>query len=282
MSEKSFTDYHKKLVPYAYNILGSTDDARDAVQDVLIKHLQAPDGHALNEFGYLVRSVVNHSINLKKRNAKLVRGEVWLPEPVSTEFADRYLHRKEMISYSLMVLLENLNPKERAVFILKEAFDYSHEEIGGVLDIAPENSRKLLSRAKLKLQDRHHPVAAHGKATGLAGYIQAMQAGDVNALEQMLATDVVLYADGGGRVNIVSSLTRGLQPVSDLILYLYKTYQASLEISPIVVNNQPAILFSNNGTVINCQVFDLDPASGKIRQIFSVVDPMKLKGLEQG
>src|SRR5690606_3781018 len=147
-------EYRPLLVTYAYNILGSMEEARDIVQDAFVNLMKRGEDGIENEKAYLIRTVINLSINRKKRQQKMLAsypGE-WLPEPVATEKADREVVQKDILSYSLMVLLEKLNPRQRAVFILKEAFDYDHDEIAGVLNITPENSRKILSRAKSLLQ----------------------------------------------------------------------------------------------------------------------------------
>src|SRR3546814_639413 len=157
------TDYQSKLFPYAYNILGSVDDALDVIQDVMVKRLSGVGAALENESAYLIKSVINRAINLKNRNKRTRERTLWLPEPVSTEPADARIKKKEIISYSMMVLLEHLSAKERAVFILKEAFDYAHEEIAETLSMTVENSRQLLSRAKRSLRSNDagfRPAAA--------------------------------------------------------------------------------------------------------------------------
>src|SRR5690606_37191899 len=182
------TDYQSKLFPYAYNILGSVDDALDVIQDVMVKRLMGVGAAMENERAYLIKSVINQAINLKNRNQR-IRGEgMWLPEPVATESADGGIKKKEIISYSMLVLLEHLNAKERAVFILKEAFDYAHEEIAETLSITVENSRKLLSRAKrnLKCSDcEFRPATA--APDFLQTYIQHIENGDIKSLAQLLS-----------------------------------------------------------------------------------------------
>src|SRR5690606_38079969 len=149
-------DIRKLLTTYAYNILGSYEDAKDVVQDAYLKFYKLDDNESIeNKKAYLVRMVINLSINLKKRKNVLVSeypGE-YLPEPLAIEGADTNIIRQDVLSYSLMVLLDKLNPKQRAVFILKEAFDYDHRDISEVLDITEESSRKLLSRAKQELKN---------------------------------------------------------------------------------------------------------------------------------
>lgn len=146
-------DYQKQLFPYAYNILGSAEDAKDVIQDVMSAYWSGGRTDIEDTRNYLIKSVINRSITFKeKRQKQQGQAPVWLPEPVATEdAADRNTYLNEILSYSLMILLERLTPTERAVFILKESLDYTHKEIADVLGITEEHSRKLLSRAKEKL-----------------------------------------------------------------------------------------------------------------------------------
>ncbi|UII81614.1 sigma-70 family RNA polymerase sigma factor [Flagellimonas sp. CMM7] len=273
-------NYQKILFPYAYNILGSVEDAKDAVQDVLTKHISIEKKHFENETGYLVKSVINQSINIKNRKRKIASYKIWLPEPISTEKTDDNIKREEIISYSMLVLLENLTPKERAVYILKIAFSYSHKEIAEVISLSIENSRKILSRAKAKLTnhtidcDRGRPSDS---SSYMDNYVQTIKNGDVRRLEKMLSEDILLYADGGEDIKVVRELTIGKKATIDLLLYVFKTYQKSLSIKTTEINHQPALLFFKDKTLINCQVFDLK--GDKTHRIFSVIDPNKLKSL---
>ncbi len=276
-------NYQKKLFPYAYNILGSTDDVMDAIQDVMVKYVSAPKQGIENETGYLIKAVINQSINIKKRNKKIVGDAMWLPEPIATEKADANINRKEIISYSMLYLLEYLNPKERAVFILKEAFDYSHEEIADTLSISIENSRKLLSRAKneLKTKDRNFSGSKKAITGNLQDYISILENGDVKSLEKMLSTDIAVMTDGGTEIKIVSKLTVGIRDVAALMLYVYNTYQKTLSILPGIINHQPALIFYDGNTLINCQVFEFEEGTEKISHIYSIVDPEKLKNIHK-
>jgi RNA polymerase sigma-70 factor (ECF subfamily) len=272
-------DYQKKLFPYAYNILGSQDDARDAVQDVITKYVSANKPDIDSPVNYLIKSVINQSINIKKRSGKSSPAKVSLPEPVSTDSADNNINRKEIISYSLLV--DSVNAKERAVFILKEAFDYSHEEIADKLQISIEGSRKLLSRAKMKLgalkKDDINRSAVN--ASSLENYVNAIKNGDVKNLETLLVKDIAIMVDGGN-VRIVSAFESGIENVIQLITYVYNTYQAKAEIKISMVNHQPALLFYKNGRLTNCQIFELDENS-LITGIYSIVDPEKLKNFNK-
>lgn len=277
-------DYQKTLFPYAYNILGSAEDAKDAVQDVIVRYISMPKKDIENETGYLIKGVINQSINIKNRNKKITTDKVWLPEPLATETADSDINRNEIISYSMLVLLEYLNPKERAAFILKEAFDYSHEEIANTLSISVENSRKLLSRAKSKLDISKEKIdeVTFSASAYLENYINIIKNGDTKALEKLLSEEILVTADGGGKVNVVREITVGVQATSDLIFYLYNTYQNIYEVKYQLINHQPALLFYRDGTLINCQVFEFEAITKKIRRIYSVVDPDKLKNIFPG
>ena len=278
--------YQKILFPYAYNILGSVEDAKDAVQEVLTNQLAAEKEGIVNEKNYLIRSVINLAITTKNRNKRIARpSEVWLPEPVATDdAADRNLYLKDILSYSLLVLMEKLNATERAVFILKESFDYSHQEIAEVLSITEDHSRKLLSRSKTKLfkpgvaartQEQHLHTAAL-----LENYIETIRQRDIHKLENMLADDIVLFADGGGKVKVVANTCTGAAAVAQVVLRAYHTYQSKSRILFTWINYQPAFLYYNKGRLVACQVFDIALSSSKILQINTILDPEKLKNLQ--
>lgn len=275
-------DYQKRLFPYAYNILGSYDDAKDAVQDVITKYYSADKPNIDSPVNYLIRSVINQSINIKKRGNKTTIIGISLPEPVSTEGADKNISRKEIISYSLLVLLDSINAKERAVFILKEAFDYSHEEIGDTLQISTEGSRKLLSRAKIKLEAvrKTNVKRSFANTLPLENYVNAIKNGDIKHLETLLVKDIAVMVDGGA-MSIVSAFESGIRDVIQLMTYVYTTYQTRTEIKISSVNHQPALLFYQDGLLINCQVFEFEEDTALIAGIYSIVDPEKLKNFDK-
>jgi RNA polymerase sigma factor (sigma-70 family) len=274
-------DYQRTLFSYAYNILGSSEDAKDAIQDVMTRYLASPQKEIENEKNYLIKGVINQSINIKKKKQRIAGDPMWLPEPVATENADAGINREEIISYSMMVLLENLNPRERATFILKEAYDYSHEDIAQALSITVENSRKLLSRAKSKLASPAKPVQDTSIDTKayLENYITVIKGGDMKSLEKLLAQEVTVITDGGGKVSIVREFTKGWQATAGLMFYVYTNYQQQSTAKLSFINHQPAILFYNDGVLTNCQIFEIDSNTQKIVHIYSMVDHDKLKNI---
>ena len=273
-----WTTLRKTLLPYAYNILGSIDDSQDVLQNVLIKAQGRTD--ILNERAYLIKAVINESITFKKRRDKSIDQKVWLPQPFATNDGEVNVETKEILHYSMLVLMESLTIKERAVFLLKEAFSYTHEEISEVLSISAENSRQLLARAKKKLKARKPDAAkpSSQNLTQLEQYIVTIRKGDIKTLETMLAEDVQVLADGGSNLNVVAELTSGISATIDLVMYVYHHYQKDFDIVTTEVNHQPALLFYKDKELVNCQVFEID-SNNKIKSIFSVIDPLKLADL---
>ena len=279
---ETLKDYQSILFPYAYNILGSSEDAKDAVQDVLYKYLASPREGIENEKNYLIRSVINQSINIKKSKKKIASGDVWLPEPIATEKADTNIHLSDIITYSLMVLMEQLNPKERAVFILKEGFGYSHEEIAGLLSGTVESSRKLLSRAKTKL-DTPHPVRPQQPTPFpkdlLEKFVHSIHDGDTQTLETLLTDDIKYYADGGEKIKVLRKFTIGQKEVADLLLLVHQRFHRKASLVYAMVNHQPAFLYYHGDKLFQCQVFSITEDGSRISQIDNVIDPEKLKAI---
>jgi|SRR5690554_466157 len=268
---------NKKLFPYAYNILGNIDDSQDVIQDVLIKFNEKEVSTISNQNAYLIKAVINQSINLKKKNDRERQQKITLPEPIVTNQGENKIELDEILNYSMLVLLDTLNTKERAVFLLKEAFDYEHDEIADILEISIENSRQILTRAKKKLKLRKPNITTSSTKDRkyLEKYVETIRKGDVKTLEQMLSDEVQVLADGGNNLNVVAQLTSGIEDTVKLMTYLYEYYQKDFEIKIEEINHQSALLFYKGTTLINCQIFELNP-NGKIANIFSVVDPDKL------
>lgn len=268
---------NKKLFPYAYNILGNIDDCQDVIQDVLIKFNEKEVSSISNQNAYLIKSVINQAINLKKKNDRERQQKIVLPEPIVTNQGESKIELDEILNYSMFVLLDTLNTKERAIFLLKEAFDYEHDEIAEILETSVENSRQILTRAKKKLKLRKPEIATSSAKDRkyLEKYVSAIRKGDVKTLEQMLSDEVQVLADAGNKLQVIAELTSGIDNTIKLMTYVYENHQKDLEIKIEEINHQSALLFYRGTTLINCQIFELNP-DGKITSIFSVVDPEKL------
>src|SRR5690606_6533393 len=178
---------------------------------------------------------------------------------------------------SVLVLMEALNAKERAVYMLREAFNYTHEEIATALDITSDSARQLYSRAKKSL-GQFVPTQQHIFSSKLRQYINAIVNADMNVLEELLAEDIKIMADGGSKVRVVKDIEMGRQPTARLVQHVYALFLEGKQYTFTQINHQPAICFWHNNRLYNCQVFSFD-ASGRMNFIYSIVDPVKLKSV---
>ncbi|MET3886381.1 RNA polymerase sigma factor (sigma-70 family) [Chitinophagaceae bacterium OAS944] len=267
------------LTSYAYNILGSYEDAKDVVQDVMLEMINRAGADIQNEKAYLTRSVINRAINARNRLQKMQSGYPgnWLPEPVATETADAEVNQKDILSYSLMVLLEKLDAKQRAVFILKEAFSYEHEEIAEVLDISVENSRKILSRAKAALQNERFNEVVKTPGDYLTKYMDVIRSRDVKKLEQLLSNDVMVVSDGGGKVAAALNPLVGTESASQFLYGIYNKFYFDREPVRGWVNHLPALFYYDNDQLVTCMIFEVQDEL--IHRVYIVRNPDKLVGI---
>lgn len=268
------------LITYAYNIVGIYEDAKDIVQDAYVKFLGIDSEKIENKKAYLVRTVINLAINFKNRQKKL-RAQYpgqWLPEPIAIENADLMINKKELLSYSLLVLLEKLNARQRAVFILKEAFDYDHEEIAETLGITVENSRKLLSRAKDQLQTAPQVSRQTISRNYLEKFLKILQTGDTIELENLLTEDIRVISDGGGKAVAFMNQITGRKNVTSLLKGLFQKFYGKAEIKVGFVNQERALFYYENGKIVTCQVLSI--RNEVITDIYFMRNPEKLRLLQ--
>ncbi|HEY0742157.1 MAG TPA: sigma-70 family RNA polymerase sigma factor [Chryseosolibacter sp.] len=263
------------LILYAYNILGSYEEAKDVVQDVYLKMTQVDQSMIRDQKLYLIRMTINLAIDQKRRQQKQrdnYPGQ-WLPEPIATESADSSLHRKEILSYSLMILLEKLDPKQRAVFILKEAFDYDHDEIATLLGITVDNSRKLLSRARVDLKETASPDRKVQRDL-VEQYMRVLEQHDVKGLEKLLTDQITVVSDGGGKATAFMNPVHGVKSVVSLLQGLYKKSYSKAESQFGWVNHEPALFYYHDGILATIQIFQIE--NERIVNIFYIRNPDKM------
>jgi RNA polymerase sigma factor (sigma-70 family) len=275
--------YQSMLLPFAYNVTGDFMAAEDIVQEVLNHHFLNSNEHIENPDHYLIRSVINRAINQKNllRNKMEQYPGRWLPAPVITEesiYAGA--DRGKILNYSLLVLLERLNAKERAVFILKETFDFNHEEIAEILNINTEHSRQLLKRSKKKV------IPSVGKTEKvneesqrlLQQLADAISTADVEKTKRLLAEDVECVSDGGPKTSAARKMLVGQDRVFKFLQAIYgKYFPPGTTTTFSEVNHFPALIFQLEGRVFRCIVFQME--GSMIRKIFIMVNPDKLQGL---
>lgn len=264
------------LITYAYNITGSLSDAEDIIQDAFIRFLAIDERNIENQKAYLIRMVVNMAINHKnklKKQQATYPGE-WLPEPIASESSDTSILKRDTLSYSLLVLLEKLNARQRAVFILKEAFDYEHSEIAEVLSITEEYSRQILSRAKKQLKAAG-PASSRVSESTLQKFLEVISRADTRKLETLLNEDIMVISDGGGKVSAGSNPVCGKRDTMAMLLGLHKKFYSKLHMELTYLNNQPAIFYYDKEKVTTCQIISVE--NDKVNRVFLLRNPDKLK-----
>jgi RNA polymerase sigma-70 factor, ECF subfamily len=210
---QSFEDYRTYLFAIAYRMLGSAMDAEDMVQEAYLRFQATPpetQQSIVSLKAYLTTIITRLCVN-QLNSAHRKREEYvgpWLPEPISTDRAPESVNPEERmelyesLSLAFLVLLEELQPIERAVFLLRDVFDYEYAEIAAFLGKSEAACRQAFSRAKKHLAD-HRPRFTPSPETQremLSSFLRAVQGGDMDGLMTMLADDVTLWADGGGKV----------------------------------------------------------------------------------
>ena len=262
----------------AYRMLGSVAEAEDVVQEALIR---MQDRTPLdNEEAYLTTVTTRLSIDVL-RSARVRRetyvGE-WLPEPLVSDEAPELIESEDDVSLAVLVLLEQLGPDERAVFVLREAFDMPFGEIGEIIGASPDACRQKLSRAKRRIDKdvpRFDPDPAERHALAHS-FLRAAREGDFTALRAMLAPDVVMVGDGGGKARSLPKPMVGAQPVARALATFYKLADEwGVTLHPAIVNGQPGFRsLAPDGRLVN--VVQIDIADGKVQRIHSMLNPDKL------
>jgi RNA polymerase sigma-70 factor (ECF subfamily) len=198
----AFVPVRPRLFGIAYRMLGSAAEAEDVVQDVWMRWQSTNRGVVENPPAFLATTTTRLCINLAQSAHSRRESYIgtWLPEPVDTS-ADPGIgaERGEALKLAVLLLLEKLSPTERAAYVLREAFDYSYEQIASILQMEEANVRQLVSRARKHIEDgRRTSVSSNEQRRFLEAFITAAQKGDMAALEGLFTEDVVSYSDGGG------------------------------------------------------------------------------------
>ncbi len=283
---ESFETYRPYLFAIAYRMLGSAMDAEDIVQETYLRYQTHQPEHVDSLKAYLTTILTRlcmDQLHLARRKREQYVGP-WLPEPIQTDEAaeasdpERRVDMEESISLAFLMLLEQLQPFERAVFLLREVFGYEFAEIAAILEKSEAACRRSFSRAKHHLRD-HRPRFPASRETHqqlLAGFLRAVQGGDMNALTGMLAEDVTLWADGGGKVK--GAATRpvyGRDSVARFMLASRRFWPDDAHVEPEEVNGQAALVVHIGAQPFT--VLTVDVEQGKIQAIRIVANPEKLR-----
>ncbi len=281
----TFRQYRGLLFSVAYRMLGSVADAEDMLQETFIRWQEATDEDIRSPRAYLVTIISRLCLN-QLQSARVQREEYvgqWLPEPVVTGAGSdplEIVRVDESLSMAFLVMLERLTPVERAVFLLREVFEYDYAEIASILNQSESNSRQILSRAKQHVADMRprFPTSQQKKRDLLERFIQATTSGDLQGLVALLASDVVLHSDSGGKGVGAPNVIRGANHVARGALgALRKLHPKDLTHRVTEINGEPGIVSYLHGEPYS--VLTLDARESAIQAIYVVSNPEKLAHL---
>lgn len=280
MTAETFESLRPLLFSIAYRMLGSVSDAEDIVQDAFLRYTAA-DAEVASPKAYLSAVVTRLSID-HLRSARVRRetyvGE-WLPEPVVTD--EDPAEQADSLSMAFLLVLERLTPVERAVFLLHDVFGYGYDEVAGIVGKSEANCRQLASRARGHLEAEKPRFEASRKQREelAARFFAAVSRGEVDALVELLAADVEVHGDGGGKAPQWGRPIVGADRVSRLFATLGRRMaELDLRVEPHTINGQPgALVRTPAGEITN--VFVLDIADGAVQTVRSVINPDKLRHL---
>ncbi|UOX92062.1 RNA polymerase sigma-70 factor [Amycolatopsis sp. FBCC-B4732] len=273
-----FGEVRPRLFGIAYRMLGSAVDAEDLLQDVWLRWQASDRAAVLNPAAYLATTTTRLAINATK--TAYARHETyvgpWLPEPVDTA-ADPQLgaERGSVLELAVLLLLEKLTPTERAAYVLREAFDYPYREIADIVQTSEAAARQLVSRARKHLAaGRRTPAGLPEQRRLLTAFVAAAQAGDLAALEELFAADVISYSDGGGAARASRIPVRGATTVAKYIRAFATRFWAGVSVTPAFVNGAHAMLLSRDGEVFT--VLTVTASGEGIDQVLWMMNPGKL------
>ncbi|MEU6471091.1 sigma-70 family RNA polymerase sigma factor [Streptomyces massasporeus] len=278
----AFERLRPRLFGIAYRVLGSVSEAEDVVQDVWVRWQAADRSNVLDEGALLARITTRLAINVAQ--SARVRREAyvgpWLPEPVDTTVDPQVgAERGEALELAVLLVLERLNPVERAAYVLREAFDYAYDEIAGMLELSQANTRQIVSRARKRLSaERREPVDTAQHRRLLDAFVAAAREGDVAALESVLSADVVAYADGNGMRGVARLELVGPGRVARVTAFAHKFFPGA-EYGVVEANGQPSLLLVQEGVAVALVSATVAPDS--IDGLYWVLAPEKLRAYER-
>jgi RNA polymerase sigma-70 factor (ECF subfamily) len=289
MTNEEFDELRRPAFAIAYRMLGSVSEAEDAVQEGFLRLHRARESGERIESPRAYLSTVVSRLSLDQLRSARVRRETyvgeWLPEPLVASADDdpaRGLEMADSLSLAFLVLLETLTPEQRAAFLLHEVFEEPYDRIAKILDTSESNARQLVTRARRHVEERRPRFdASREQRERLATrFFAAAEDGDLEGLEKLLAHDVVLRADGGGKVPALKRAIHGRPKVArTLIAGLRRGARiGGFTLRREDVNGQPGAMYvDREGRLAG--VIILDVADGQIQAVSSIVNPDKLRHL---
>ncbi|MFG2075294.1 RNA polymerase sigma-70 factor [Nonomuraea maritima] len=273
-----FATVRPRLFGIAYRMLGSVAEAEDLVQEVWLRWQGYDRASVDNPAAFLATVATRLAINAAQ--SARVRREVyvgpWLPEPIDTG-ADPSIgaERGEALELAVLVLLERLTPTERAAYVLRKAFDYSYREIADIIQVKEATVRQLVSRArKHVLAGRRTPVSPTEQRRLLTAFVAAARTGNLAALEELFAADVMSYSDGGGVVRASRFPVAGATRVARYVRAFANRFWPGVEVRYASTNAQTSAVLLRDGAVF--AVVTIDASDRGIERIMWMMNPDKI------
>ncbi|MWA16201.1 RNA polymerase sigma-70 factor [Streptomyces sp. BA2] len=279
---EAFLAHRNLLFTVAYEVLGSAADAEDVLQETWLQWVKADPGQVRDPRAFLVRITTRQALNRLrtiKRQREAYVGS-WLPEPLlTTPDVAQDIELAESVSMALMLVLETLSPTERAVFVLREAFDISYDEIAEAVDKSPAAVRQIAHRARRHVDARRprRVVSSNEGQAVLESFHRAVETGDSQALLEVLAPEVVLMSDGGGIKHAALRPVTGAERVSRMFAGGIGKFEDALTAERTVVNGNPALLVRLDGEIDGVMAISVQDAL--ITGLYYVRNPEKLSHL---
>jgi RNA polymerase sigma-70 factor (ECF subfamily) len=277
--ETTFETYRPLLFSIAYRMLGSVSEAEDVVQDAWLRARSGEQAGVESPRAYLTTIVTRLCVD-HLRSAERARMDYpgpWLPEPLA-EPNQESVELASSLTTAFLVLLEQLAPTERAVFLLREVFELAFDEIAGIVGKSEANTRQILTRARARLRDSRprFPVSRGESEEIVRRFRRACVTGDFDELMALLSADAELVSDGGGKVAAAMRPVLGAERISRFLLgWAGRMSWSESDLELVTINGAPGLLLrhpiSGNGT------YSFDIAGGRVRAIYSVRNPDKLR-----
>jgi RNA polymerase sigma-70 factor (ECF subfamily) len=276
-----FNQYRGLLFAIAYRMLGSATDAEDIVQEAFLRWLEADEEAVRSPKAYLstvvVRLCIDHSRSARAQRE--VYTGPWLPEPMATDHGRgpaETVALAESLSFAFMVMLESLGPLERAVFLLREVFEYDYAEIAASVGKSEANCRQILHRAHVHLDQRHarFEVSYEQQERITDQFMRASTSGDMQGLLNLLADDVLIVGDGGGKAPAGLKPVHGPDKVARGMLGGLRLVPPGMQARIEEVNGRPAIVAYVNGRPYGVAILEIE--GERVRRVYLVVNPDKL------
>lgn len=277
-----YAEHRQTLFAVVYDILGTVADTEDVLQQTWVSWAAAHREEVVSPRGYLLRIAVNEALG-RLRSARQSREAYigpWLPEPLVTcdDPAVGGVLRSEAVAFGILVVLQTLSPLERAVFVLREAFGFDYGEIAGILQRSPAAVRQIARRARDHVtarQSRYQPDPDLHRAV-TEQFLSAALGGDIPELMKLLAPDVALWTDAGGKLRAALNVIVGPDKVARLVQARSGLLPPGLELEGIELNGTPAAVAFAGDTLYGVLIAELDAAGERISRLYVVLNPEKL------